>query len=87
MIPSKNRIKNQSNTTNEVLYATISKATTAASVPAEIVQRNEEKTDLRQTGKTLSFKSRLAENKKAKRQEKKKGALKNMESKTVGFFA
>jgi len=82
-----NRIKSQSNTTNEVSYAIIQTPATTAFISAEIMERNEEKKSLRQTGKIVYDQSGLAENKKTERQEKKTGPNENMEGKTYRLVA
>ena len=64
------RIKNQSNTTNEVSYAILQQPTNATFVSKEIIQIDEEKEGLRQTGQNVYAKSEMAENTEAERQEK-----------------
>ena len=81
------RIKKQSKKINEVSYAVIQKPTNAAFIPKEIMERNSEKKSVRQKGKVVYVEWKLAENKKTKRQEEKKGHLKTMEDPASGIFA
>ena len=57
--------------TNREPYANLQKPTNATIISQEIMETNEEKTCIRQTSKFIHVKSRLAENKKTKRQEEK----------------
>ena len=77
------RIKKQSKKINEVSYAVIQKPTNAAFIPKEIMERK----SVRQKGKVVYVEWKLAENKKTKRQEEKKGHLKTMEDPASGIFA
>ena len=79
------RIKNQSNTTNEVSYAILQQPTNAAFIPAETMETNAEKTSERQTSTTVYAQSKLAENQKAKRPETTPYTFKVVESQTVGL--
>jgi hypothetical protein len=67
MIPYQNRIKNQYNNLQEH-YAIISKPTTTAFIPTEIMEGDEEKTYLRQACQIVHLKSRMAEDKEAEGQ-------------------
>ena len=68
MIPTQNRIKNQSNNNLQEHYAIISQPTTATSIPTEIMEGDEEKTSLRQAYQIVHLESRMAEDKEAKGQ-------------------
>ena len=58
--------------TNREPYAILQKPTNATIISKEIMETNEEETCIRQTNKVIHVESRLAENKKTKRQEEKK---------------
>ena len=63
-------IESQYNTINEGSYAILQQPTNAAFIPKEIIQIDEEKEGLRQTGQNVYAKSEMAENTEAERQEK-----------------
>jgi hypothetical protein len=64
------RFEKQSNTLYEVSYAILQQPTNATFVSKEIIQIDEEKEGLRQTGQNVYAKSEMAENTEAERQEK-----------------
>ena len=68
MIQTSNRINSKQITTNEGLYATISKARITAVASTEIIQGNAEKEGIRQACQTVHAEPRVAEDKEAKRQ-------------------
>ena len=78
-------IKSQHNITYEELYVTNQQPTDAAFISKEIMETNEETAGIRQTGKIVYSQSALDEDKKAERQETKKGFEENMEGKPIGF--
>jgi len=78
-------IKSQHNITYEELYVTNQQPTNAAFISKEIMETNAETTGIRQASKIVYSQSALDKNKKAERQEKKKGFEKTMEGKPVGF--
>ena len=71
MSQTQRHIKSQHNTTYEESYA-IPKPTNATFISKEIMETNEEKTSVRQENKIIYVKSKLAKDKKTKRQEEKK---------------
>ena len=78
-------IKSQSTINYEEPYA-FKKPTTAAFISTETMETNEEKESVRQTSETVHAQSGLAEDTKAEGQTETTCFVKNMESKTVGFF-
>jgi len=58
--------------TNKESYALLQKPTNATFISKEIMETNEEKTSVRQENKIIYVKSKLAKDKKTKRQEEKK---------------
>ena len=58
--------------TNREPYAILQKPTNATIISKEIMETNEEKTSVRQENKIIYVKSKLAKDKKTKRQEEKK---------------
>ena len=58
--------------TNREPYAILQKPTNATFISKEIMETNEEKTSVRQENKIIYVKSKLAKDKKTKRQEEKK---------------
>jgi hypothetical protein len=78
-------IKSQSTINYEEPYA-FTKPTTATFISTETMETNEEKEGVRQTSETVHAQSELAENTKAEGQKETTCFVKNMESKTVGFF-
>tara|TARA_B100000035_G_scaffold255655_1_gene225360 strand:+ start:324 stop:587 length:264 start_codon:yes stop_codon:yes gene_type:complete len=80
-------IKSQSNINYEEPYVIIKRPTNATFIPKETMERDEEKTSVRQTCKTVYAQSRLAENKKTKGQAETACAVEVMESETVGLPA
>ena len=68
MIPTQNRIKNQSNNYLQELYAIISQPATTAFIPTETMEGDEEETSLQQACQTVHAKRGLAEDKEAEGQ-------------------
>ena len=71
MSPLLRHIKSEHNIINEGSYAS-HKPTNATFISKEIMETNEEKTSVRQENKIIYVKSKLAKDKKTKRQEEKK---------------
>ena len=84
MSRTKRHIKSQLNTINEVSNAIIQKPTNAAFVSKEIMETDKEKRNLRQAGKIVYVKSKLAQNTQTERQKKKESVDKIMENEAVG---
>ena len=84
MSRTKRHIKSQLNTINEVSNAIIQKPTNAAFVSKEIMETYKEKRNLRQAGKIVYVKSKLAQNTQTERQKKKESLDKIMENEAVG---
>jgi hypothetical protein len=55
------RIKNQSNTTNEVSYAILQQPTNAAFIPTQTLEINQEEACLRQASQDVLAKPELAQ--------------------------
>ena len=73
-------IKRQTNTLSEVLYANHEKPTTTASFSEEIMEGNAKATSIRQKDKIIYTQSKVVENTKTKRKEKKESAVETMEN-------
>lgn len=65
-------------------YAVLQKPTIATVISKKTLEANEEKTNLRQKSEIIYFKSKLAKNKKTKRQKEEKSTKQNISSKTIG---
>ncbi len=78
-------IKSQSTINYEEPYAS-EKPTTTAIISTQTMERNEEKTSVRQKSEIVHAQRRLAENTEAEGPEKATCFAEIMEGKTVGFF-